>query len=133
MITPATIATAPTTPTATPTVAPPVNPLLSVFPVGVAVVPPEVAPTAVPVAVPVAVLVPVPVLATVDSELLVEVLPILVENTDGVESGTVVPIDLLGNALYCFDAASIGFTPEFGEANVPTQTLIWPGMTVHVS
>lgn len=87
-------------------------------------------------AVPVAVLVPVPVLAIVDSELLellVEVLPILVENTDGVESGTIVPIDLLGNALYCFDAASIGFTPEFGEANVPTQTLIWPGMTVHVS
>ena len=132
MITTATIATAPTTPTAIPTVAPPVNPLLSVFPVGVAVVMPEVA----PMAVPVAVLVPVPVLAIVDSELLellVEVLPILVENTDGVESGTIVPIDLLGNALYCFDAASIGFTPEFGEANVPTQTLIWPGMTVHVS
>jgi len=90
--------------TAIPAIAPPVNPLLSVLPrAGVAVIVPEVAPTAVPVAV----FVPVPVLVTLtDSEvlvvvlvLLVVVLPILVENTEGVEPGTVVLIDPLGNAL----------------------------------
>ena len=128
MIIPATIAA--TTPTAIPAIAPRVNPLLSIFPmIGVATVVPEVA----PVAVPVTVVVLVPVLATVDSELLellVEVLPILVENIDGVEFGTVVPIDSLGNILYSINAASIEFTPEFGELNVLTQILL---LMLHVS
>jgi hypothetical protein len=123
---------------------------------GVAIIVPKVAPVAVPVAAPVAVLMTVvPVLATVDSELLdilVEILPIVVENTDGfesellellfgvlpilventvgVESGTVVPIDSIGNTLYCINAASIEFTPEFGELNVLMQILL---LLVHVS
>jgi len=137
MITPTTVATAATTPTEIPAIAPSVNPLLLVPPMeGVAVIVSEVVPTAVPAAVPVAVPVVVPVLATADGELLVlldEVVPVLVENTDGVEPGIVVPIDPLGNTRYSFDAASIGFTPEFGEPNVLTQTLTWPERVVHVS
>jgi hypothetical protein len=130
MIIPATIATA-VTPTAIPTMAPAVNPLLSVFPmVGGAVVVP------VTMTVPMTILVPVPVLAMDDGkllELLIEVLPILVENAEGVEFGMVVPIDSLGKTLYCFDAASMGLTPEFGEPNVLTQTLILPKSSAHVS
>jgi hypothetical protein len=96
------IATAATAPTVIPAISPPVNPVVSA-----------------------AVFVPAPVLVTpTDGVALPVLLLILVENTDGVESGIVVPIDSLGNALYCFKEASLGFTPEFGESNVLTQILM---------
>jgi hypothetical protein len=131
MIIPTITVTAATVLTAIPTIAASVNPVFPV--VGVSVVALEVA-AAISVLVPalVAVLVPVPVLvttlvSTLVSNLIpvfVEMLHIIVEKTDGVEFGVIVPIDRLGRALYSIDTASVGCTPEFGESHVLSQILM---------
>jgi hypothetical protein len=136
MIVPATIVTAATALIAIPTIAAPANPLL----LSVEGVPVVVAATAIPVPVLVSVLVSVSVLVIVFDTTLagvsttvpvlnreplwLEMLHILVENTDGVEFGVIVPMDLLGSTLYCFDAATVGVTFEFGESHRGLQTLM---------
>jgi hypothetical protein len=134
MIVPATIVTAATALIAIPTIAAPANPLL----LSVEGVPVVVAATAIPV--PVLVFVSISVLVIVFDTTLagvstavpvlnreplwLEMLHILVEKTDGVEFGVIVPMDLLGSTLYCFDAATVGVTFEFGESHRGLQTLM---------